>query len=792
MICLPILALCATQTPSSEMLIRSAFVYPVLPNRRSVVHIDPIESSLLTPLLALPETGWKPIEAKSDGWFESDALSSAYVRTKFVLLEGKTMLLEAQGDSLVYVNGELRVGDPYQYGYVSLPVSLQKGLNTMLFLCSRGRLKVRLVDPPCPISLDLRDSTTPDVRPSDKLLMWAAVVVRNSTTHPLKNLTLTAGAVNTSLGDVPAMSIRKVGFRFKPSESLPLSLTLRDHGHAVDKGNLTLAQRKSNEPYKRTFVSELDGSVQYYAVNPATQPGFGKAFFLSLHGASVEAIGQSQAYSAKSWGNIVCPTNRRPYGFDWEDMGRRDAMEVLALAKRELNPDPTRIYLCGHSMGGHGTWQLGAHFPDQFAAIGPSAGWVSFLSYGGGKSYSGGTEIEGILNRAGSSSDTLGIKQNYASEGIYILHGDADDNVPVSEAREMRKALEPFHRDLSWYEQPGAGHWWDVSPEPGADCVDWPPLFNFFSRHRLSPSSEVLDIDFTTENPGVSATCNWVTVQSQIHCGEFSRVQLHAQPFLRTFVGTTSNISRLEVSLTSLHQGADVTFQLDGQKVGPMAWPHSGVVSLEVIGDRWTVATKPVSERKNPDRYGGFKDIFRNRMMFVVGTQGSEEENSWATQKARYDAETLWYRGNGSVDIVKDTDFIATKFADRNVLLYGNADTNKAWNLLLSHCPIQVHRHQIRLNGHDAANNDSLATVFIYPRPDSQTASVAVIAGTGPVGNKIANRVPIFLSGAGFPDALEFNEKSITDGLPGVLLAGYFGQDWGWNSGDWAISGSLR
>jgi len=31
-----------------------------------------------------------------------------------------------------------------------------------------------------------------------------------------------------------------------------------------------------------------------------------------------------------------------------------------------------------------------------------------------------------------------------------------------------------------------------------------------------------------------------------------------------------------------------------------------------------------------------------------VGTGGSEEENTWALAKARFDAETFWYRGNGS------------------------------------------------------------------------------------------------------------------------------------------------
>ena len=54
-----------------------------------------------------------------------------------------------------------------------------------------------------------------------------------------------------------------------------------------------------------------------------------------------------------------------------------DALEVLNLAQADLRTDRRRTYLTGHSMGGHGTWIVGVTFPDRFAAIAPSAGWIS-------------------------------------------------------------------------------------------------------------------------------------------------------------------------------------------------------------------------------------------------------------------------------------------------------------------------------------------------------------------------------------------------------------------------------
>jgi hypothetical protein len=50
------------------------------------------------------------------------------------------------------------------------------------------------------------------------------------------------------------------------------------------------------------------------------------ALVLSLHGAGVQGIGQAQAYSPKDWAYLIAPTNRRPFGFDWEEWGRRNGL----------------------------------------------------------------------------------------------------------------------------------------------------------------------------------------------------------------------------------------------------------------------------------------------------------------------------------------------------------------------------------------------------------------------------------------------------------------------------------
>ena len=55
-----------------------------------------------------------------------------------------------------------------------------------------------------------------------------------------------------------------------------------------------------------------------------------------------------------------------------EEVGR-----LLTTAERRYRIDPSRIYLIGYSMGGHGVWTVAAATPDRFAAVVPIAGGSS-------------------------------------------------------------------------------------------------------------------------------------------------------------------------------------------------------------------------------------------------------------------------------------------------------------------------------------------------------------------------------------------------------------------------------
>ncbi len=830
---------------------------PVGSAARWPVHTDPVEARIVAGAWAPPKAGdevtlldgtkraWAKVAAGPDGTFPADALKpGTYVSFVVPSDSERVMLLHAVGDDFVYVNGELRPGDVYSYGWLRLPVLLKKGDNSFLFRASAARghgLQATLVPPPADVFVSPDDMTLPDdIGPPPQgefppRSREGAVVVVNATTAAVGNVYTGVRPVKGGVrgrGDGPKvapLTLRKLAIDLADVEShAEVSADIHAAPAAASWMPLAISKKDPAEPHVRTYRSGIDWSVQYYAVIPARPrpeeppigragPSAGPALVLSLHGASVEARGLLGVYDPKTWATIVCPTNRRPFGFDWEDWGRDDTIQVLGMAEWAFRHDPARVFVTGHSMGGHGTWQMGVTYPDRFAAIGPSAAWISFSSYAGAPGSDPKDDVDRMLRRAASPSDTLALASNLAQLGVYILHGDADPEVPVTEARTMAEVLKGFHHDWTLFEQKGAVHWWDVNDEPGVDCMDWPPMFDFFARHAIPPEESVRDLDFVTADPGISASCRWATIDAQRHSRGLSRIRLHCDPGKRLIRGTTENVARLFLRAgTVLAPDAPLDLDLDGTRIAAVPWPaEGGVLRLGREGDHWSVVGRPEATVKTAARCGPFKAAFDNHFMLVYGTKGTPEENAWALAKARYDAEAWYYRANGSVDIFTDDEWVAGPRGEisfefdrpvtpeellrgdlppskrvrsdkhHSVILYGNADTNAAWDPLLKGSPVVVRRGSLKV-GAKELKGDDLACLFIRPKPGSDVASVGVVSGTGLPGMRLCDRMPYFTSGIHFPDVTVFRADMLSKGSEGVRGTGFFGPDWSIESGDFA------
>jgi len=509
---------------------------------------------------------------------------------------------------------------------------------------------------------------------------------------------------------------------------------VRDYETTVD---LTVVDQGAR--YRQTRISTVDGSTQYHAVMPPVgwppNPMESYGLILSLHGAGVEASGQAAAYSPKDWAFLIAPTNRRPFGFDWEEWGRLDALEALDHAMATLPIDPTRVHLTGHSMGGHGSWHVGVHHAGRFGVVAPSAGWISF------DLYTGPAPPTGMVGRARAHSQTLDFVDNLRDNAVYIIHGDADDNVPVSHAQQMFATLQPIVSELTYHEEPGAGHWWDLDPaEEGADCVDWDPMLEVMrTRNR-----EVTPLDFH-----FSSSAPWVSSEHS-----FLRVLSATSPLESFTADATSSGNGTHVDL--------VTQNVRGLEVEMQPLFDAGVTSITVDGDSHTVTPTGVLDHgltagKHPTQYGPLNQLFHRRFCFVYDGSGPAVYRHYAAFLLSY-----WsIIGNGHGCAVSLADVTPALADERNLIYLGvpMADIANSGDL-----PFSWDADGVTLNG--TTHPDS-ALAFLYP--DGEKLAGFIVAAAGAEHN-LYGFVP-FSSRSGMPDYFVWGNGSL-------IASGFFDGAW--------------
>lgn len=166
---------------------------------------------------------------------------------------------------------------------------------------------------------------------------------------------------------------------------------------------------------------------------------------------------------------IVFPQCER--GRYWPDPAMRArALAALDDAVATYHGDPTRISLTGNSMGGYGTWALGAHHPDRFAALVPIAGGV--------RPPFGGKLPPDALFKEGEDPE-LTVARAVGKTPIWIFHGARDWLVSPKNGRRMNELVKQSGGDVRYTEFPDVGH----ESEDAAYAL--PELFTWLAaQHR--------------------------------------------------------------------------------------------------------------------------------------------------------------------------------------------------------------------------------------------------------------------------------------------------------------------
>lgn len=216
---------------------------------------------------------------------------------------------------------------------------------------------------------------------------------------------------------------------------------------------------------------ELAG--QYILDVPSTaKRGQPTGVFISLHGGG-QGVGDAAQiqglFGTPGKGLInVYPTVIEKTESAWTD--EKEEHYVLAILedlKRTYTIDTNRVYLAGHSMGGYGTWSIGARYADMFASISAMAGGI--WMFDGGKP---------------KASLAAGILPNLKNLPIWFYNSEDDKQADPASAFEAAIELEALKKQYGAFDFV-AKHYTDIGHGTPKDGLD--PIWKWMLAKKRDP-----------------------------------------------------------------------------------------------------------------------------------------------------------------------------------------------------------------------------------------------------------------------------------------------------------------
>ena len=760
-----------------------------------------------------PDVKWDTLQ---DFYGISALFNSGYAYTEIEVPRRSRALAVAKRCGFS-INKQSYAGDIYGHGYVRVPVILDSGVNQIwIRLGGAGddRVFFKLVPVDNDVRLIAKDATLPDLVYPTSLADPEEVEQRGITMHesfyvdslgpflgtiPVSNTTedwlrntphntpcnvqliVGGGAFILDTFDLPPiapMSFYKASFEFALDERLPDSVpgdTLMLPvavvcGEGQTDTSIKLRCRRSDQSRKETFISAIDNSVQYYGIMQPENYDPSKEYPLifSLHGAGVQAIGLVRAYTQKDWAFVASPTNRRRFGFDWQDWGRLDALEVLEKVKERYPIDEDRIHLTGHSMGGHGVWHVGLTHPDLFASASPGAGWTNhqlYVPWTWQKSilYAEPWQLA-VRDHALRTDNQLARLENASNLPIFILQGGADDNVPAFQARLYAKRLNQLEYNYLYQEVPAKGHWWS---DDGVACVNWPGMMEFMQKQVRDSYPE--HVYYRTADLSQNNGAYWLWIHTVINRNKDAIIEGWQED--GNFRIKTTNMDRFALKLPGEKIGSAFDVQIDDVTLSVP--PDDDSLVFEIGKKGWQVTNSDSYPLPHPPIKGAYYEPF----ILVYGTLSDSASAARLLATARRQAQAWWVRANGRTMIVPDTAVTDEMIERYNLVLYGNADQNAITAGIEKNLPIRIEGGRFVL-ADEVLPPEALAALFVYYNPLNPEKKVLVREGIGSDGLKLSGYFSTMYSGAGLPDYVIWSDEVYNKGWGGVIKAGFFTANW--------------
>ena len=480
----------------------------------------------------------------------------------------------------------------------------------------------------------------------------------------------------------------------------------------------------------RGYVSRVDGSVQPYGLTiPASYNG-SRPMRLDvwLHGTQLQLnevrfLTQQEAPHETSQIPAEDYIQLEPLGrmnLSYRYAGETDVFEAVESVRSRYNIDPKRVVIRGHSMGGQGAWHLGLQHSGKWAAVESSAGYV--------KTY---TQAKRVIRLPLPAYQVPTLTYYDAVE--YALNafnvptvgyiGETDGNAGPYEMRDawMKEGFRfrqetPYRwttRDLRalFLVGPKTGHSWH--PESKAES-------EAFIRRVLQDADKVPNrircVTFTTR----FNECHWVTIGGLDEHYVRAEVDASRTDDLKTYLVTTTNVSRLTFT------ASPAVYEIDGQTLKAGANP-----TFDRNDRTWTIARgRPAGLRKVHGLQGPIDDAFMAGFLAVRGTGQPWNQAVHDYAHGRFDtlkAEfAKWVRGD--IRVKDDAAVSPEDIAKYNLILFGDPGSNRMIAKVMSRMPIQWTQSEIAV-GAQTFPAATRALVMIYPNPLNPERYVVVNSG---------------------------------------------------------------
>ncbi|HNP28457.1 MAG TPA: hypothetical protein PKK23_05400 [Nitrospirales bacterium] len=209
------------------------------------------------------------------------------------------------------------------------------------------------------------------------------------------------------------------------------------------------AQPVGSQPRRSIRVRGEEAEYALY-VPPSYSPNKPMAFILCLHGAGFTGEAYLERWIPRLGEKYILACPSVTMGSWWTRYGEELVLKVLHEVQTQYHIDSDRIFLTGMSNGGIGTWIIGMHHADRFAGIAPMA-----------------SGIDDVL---------FPFVENLVHTPVYVIHGAADQVMPVQLSRDLVKEMErrgiPHHyQEHTWTHPHAGGHFFPRQALP--ELMTW-------------------------------------------------------------------------------------------------------------------------------------------------------------------------------------------------------------------------------------------------------------------------------------------------------------------------------